>query len=136
MTRSFPSSFSVTEYYLVLALGVGTNLEEYVPTWAFGWTDRTAVRPDFLTQSKDEIEATGGEDLSFVVPILIFTCFIPGLPEKQRGKFVFQDLFEPVRGMAFNLYAFWGFFTLEKRFPYHQEPGKANMEASVTIYTI
>lgn len=56
MTRPFPSSFSVTEYYLVLALGIGTNLEEYVPTWTFGWTDRTAVRPDFLTQSEDEIK--------------------------------------------------------------------------------
>lgn len=46
----------MTEYYLVLALGIGTNLEEYVPTWTFGWTDRTAVRPDFLTQSEDEIK--------------------------------------------------------------------------------
>jgi len=74
--------------------------------------------------------------LSFVVPILILTCFAPGLLETGRRKFVFQDLFEPVWGVSFNLFAFWGFFTLEKGFPYHQQPGKANMEASVTIYNM
>ena len=31
------------------------------------------------------------EDLSFAVPILILTCFIPGLPEKLRRKFVVED---------------------------------------------
>lgn len=33
MTRSLLSIFSMTKYYLVLELGIGTNWQEHVPRW-------------------------------------------------------------------------------------------------------
>lgn len=87
-----------------------------VDIWTAG-QNRCEDRISDPKQRGDE-EATGREDLSSVVPILVLSCFIPGLPEKRRRKFAFRDLFKPVWGISLNVFASQRFFPLEKGFPY------------------
>lgn len=68
----------------------------------------------------DELKDSRRGGLGSVVPILILTCFIPGLPEQPKRKFIFQDLLEPIQGDSETLCPL-RFITLENVFPSHQE---------------